>query len=528
MSHDADIAALKSMYEAQLAVQQEANGKLLGMQPIVDGLRRTNESLVAENEQLAEQVAILMKRLYGKRSEKIDPNQLNLFTGDIEEIPEPEVEEVAAHKRKRSVSGHGRRPFPEHLQRAERVCDLAESDKVCDVCEAKLRAIGDDISERGHLMPAQFLVNRYIRRKYACPQGHCVKTAKAPVPLLDRCKYEASVFANIVVSKYSDHLPLYRQEGIFKRQGFSIARSTMGDMVQRVVEIAGDPIIKQMKKELVEESFIQADETPITVLQEGKKGSSQGFLWVYRSKTKVLFDFRSDRKRDGPSKFLKDFSGTIQSDGYSGYNEIVARNELTRVGCWSHARRKFNDALKSAQKLSAPMMLLMGKLFHIESALKARRDRCDMADEDFHELRSKVRKRRSAGIVEAIRVMLLDLESRYEVLPKSEIGKAVTYALNQWQTLIAFLEHPEAELDNNAAERAIRQVALGRKNWMFAGSAKGGHAAAVLYSIVSTCKILDINPQNYLEDVLTKVSNTPISEAHSLTPWAWAAAQAED
>ena len=137
MSHDTDIAALKLMYEAQLAVQQEANGKLLGMQPIVDGLRRTNESLVAENEQLAEQVAILMKRLYGKRSEKIDPNQLNLFTGDIEEIPEPKVEEVAAHKRKRSVSGHGRRPFPEHLQRAERVCDLAESDKVCDCLRSR-------------------------------------------------------------------------------------------------------------------------------------------------------------------------------------------------------------------------------------------------------------------------------------------------------------------------------------------------------------------------------------------------------
>jgi len=171
---------------------------------------------------------------------------------------------------------------------------------------------------------------------------------QAPAPLLDRCKFEASVFANIVVSKYSDHLPLHRQESIFKRQGLSIARSTMCDMIQRVVEIAGDPIIKQMKKELVEESFIQVDETPITVLQEGKKGSSQGYFWVYRTKTKVLFDFRSDRKRDCPNEFLKDFDGTLQSDGYSGYNEIVARNELTRVGCWSHARRKFNDALKSA------------------------------------------------------------------------------------------------------------------------------------------------------------------------------------
>ncbi|MFT7620770.1 MAG: transposase [Planctomycetota bacterium] len=439
-------------------------------------------------------------------------------------VEEPELEEIKGHKRKKK-GGHGRQPFPDHLQRADWVCDLAEDDKTCDVCEAELRSIGEDICERGHLFPAQIVVNRYIKLKYACPKGHGVKTAEAPAPILERCKYEPSVYANIVVSKYADHLPLNRQESIFKRQGFTIPRSTMGDMIQRVVEIAGDPIIKQMKKELVEESFIQADETPITVLQEGKKGSSQGYLWVYRSKSKVLFDFRSDRKRDGPSAFLKDFAGTLQTDGYAGYNEIVVRNGLTRAGCWSHARRKFNDALKSAKAHAGPMMVLMAELFRIEAALKTRRDKREMTATEFHQLRAKVRQRRSQKIIEQIKVMLLALDERHDVLPKSEIGKAVIYAMNQWQTLIAFLEHPEAELENNAAERAIRQVALGRKNWMFAGSAKGGHAAAVLYSLVGTCKVLDINPQAYLEDVLTKVSTTPTSEAHTLTPWAWAASQ---
>lgn len=487
-------------------------------------LRRESALKDQEIRLLKEQMEVLMSRVFGKRSEKLDPNQLKLFADDTEVVEEPEQEEIKSHKRKKK-SGHGRQSFPDHLERADWVCDLADDDKMCEVCEAELRIIGEDICERGHLIPAQVVVNRYIKRKYACPKGHVLKTAEAPAPILERCKYEPSVYANIVVSKYTDHMPLNRQESILKRQGFTIPRSTMGDMIQRVVEIAGDPIIKQMKKELTEESFIQADETPITVLQEGKKGSSQGYLWVYRSKSKVLFDFRSDRKRDGPSTFLKNFKGTLQTDGYSGYNEIVARNGLVRAGCWSHARRKFNDALKSAKAHAGPMMVLIAKLFRIEAALKTRRDKRGMTTVEFHQLRAVVRQRRSHEIIEHIKAMLLELDDRYDVLPKSEIGKAVHYAMNQWQTLIAFLKHPEAELENNAAERAIRQVALGRKNWMFAGSAKGGHAAAVLYSLVGTCKVLDINPQAYLEDVLTKVSTTPNSEAHTLTPWAWAAAQ---
>ena len=532
MSQDADIAAIKTMYDAKLADLHDVIDKMLCSQSATEDLRRKNENLTEENKQLAEQIAILMGRLFGKSSEKIDPNQLGLFANGIDKAleaePDPEFDEIPAHKRKKKASGHGRQSFPDHLPRAEWICDLAEGDKVCEVCESKLRAIGEEICERGHLIPAHVLVNRYIKMKYACPKGHCVKTAKAPAPLLDRCKYETSVFANIVVSKYGDHLPLHRQEGIFKRQGFRIPRSTMGDMIQRVVEIAGDPIIEQMRKELLQESYLQADETPITVLEDGKKGTNQGYIWIYRSKKKVLFEFRADRKRDGPSKFLKDFDGALQTDGYAGYNQIVARNNLTRVGCWSHARRKFHDALKSARRLSAPMILLVNNLFRIERALKGRRDRREMDEEQFHALRAKVRNRNSARIIESIKVMLLNLKASHEVLPKSAIGKAVTYALNQWTTLTSFLKLPEVEIENNAAEQAIRQVVLGRKNWMFAGSAKGAHAAAVLYSIISTCKILNINPQDYLEDSLTKVSSTPTSEAHTLTPWAWADSQPKD
>lgn len=492
----------------------------------INTLRHENAKKDEEIRLLKEQVEVLMARAFGKRSERLDPNQLLIPGLVVEECQDPiEVEVIPSYKREKK-SGHGRSSFPDHLPRNEILCDLSDADKVCDECQEALQLIGQDITERGHLIPARWLVNRYVKMKYGCPQGHQIKTGKAPDPVLDRCKFEASVYANIVVSKFADHLPLNRQESIFKRHGFKISRSTMCDMVQRVVEIAGEPILEQMHKELMKERLIQADETPITVLQEGKKGSSQGYMWVYISGKKVLLDFRLDRKRDGPNRFLKNFKGgLLQRDGYSGYNEVARRNNLVAIGCWAHARRKFNDALASAQERAGPIMLLIGKLFEIEAELKEKRDELGLSREEFYKLRLDVRTKRSTPVVEAIKTMLLDLEQRPDFLPKSEFGKAVNYAMNQWPSLVAFLDHPEPEIDNNAAERAVKQVALGRKNWMFAGSAKGGHAAAVLYSLVGTCKVLDINPQDYLEDVLTRVATTSASDAGMLTPWAWAAAQ---
>ena len=501
----------------------------------VTSLARELESLrqlVARKDQailqLQEQVDYLTSRLFGRRSERIDPNQLLLFEEEPEapsraEKEEPEYEEIASHKRRRK--GHGRQPFPAHLPRHEIHCDLDDAEKQCTICQSELKHIGDDVVERGHLVPSQWIVNRYTKAKYACPKGHEVKTAQAPSAVMDRCKYEPSVYAAVAVSKFEDHQPLERQESIFKRHGFRLPASMMGDMIQRVAECVVEPIFKQMKKELIAEKLIQADETPITLLQPGRKGSRTGQVFVYRSGRKILFEFREDRRGDGPRIFLEAFKGVLQSDGASIYNSIVARNNLIRAGCWSHARRKFVEASDRDREHVVPVLRAIQRLFRIESVLKKRRDRLGLSDEAFYELRGKVRQRRSTVVIEAIKAVLLELELSGKILPQARTGKALTYAINQWPTLVAFLEHPELEIDNNAAERAIRPVALGRKNYMFFGSRKGGRAAAQLYSLTATCRELGVNTQAYLEDVITKVSTTPQTEAWRLTPWAWAEAR---
>ncbi len=482
-----------------------------------------------EIDYLSEDKKILLNRLFGKKSEKTNRDQLHLFEQEEEDEDEDEEQVIPTHTRRKSKKNRQGRPaFPAHLPREEFHCELSGDDLSCPDCEAELKRIGEDICERGHIVPAKIIVRRFIKGKYACPNGHVLKTAEAPAAVVPRVKYEPSVYAHIAVSRFGDHLPYTRQESIFKRQGFAIPRSTMGDMMQRLGEIAGEPILKQMLKELLTEDVVQADETTITVLKEGQKGTLSGYMWVYRSPTKVLFDFTIGRESLGPTTILALFFGILQIDSYSGYNEIVIKNSLIRAGCWSHARRKFHDALKSNKKHGAAMLSLIGRLFRIEAILKWLRVRRHLCDDDFFALRVAVRTRYSKPVIEKIETRLLDVKAMRSILPKSAMGKAVKYAWNQRETLKAFIEHGCVELDNNAAERAIRQVAVGRKNYMFAGSVKGGKTAAILYSLIGSCKVLGINPQAYLEDVLMKVAITPQSEAHTLTLWGWQKSQAQN
>ena len=485
----------------------------------------------ARIEHLVTELRLLRQRMFGKKSEALHPDQLRLFLNDGPAADAaPAQEPTVEAKGKRKKKGHGRGPLPAHLPREEIVLDVPESERCCAECDEAMQLIGEDVTERGHMVPARFVVKRYIRKKYACKKGHGVLMAPMPDGVVDGGKYEASVHAHVAVAKYADHTPLNRLEGIFKRCGVHIPRQSLWDMLVRVDEIVAQPILAQMRHELLDESVLHADETPVTVRLEGKSGgrTSKGFVFVWRSLqelpvSKILFDFRTSRASAGPTAFLGPWSGTLIIDGYSGYNEVCTQNGIVRSGCWSHARRKFKDALDGGNALAAKILLLIQRLFRIERLVKALADRPDVAWTEKIEFRRRVRERVSARVLDAIHAEAERLTSRRDVLPKSKLGDALTYLHNQRAALSVPLEDARLPIHNNDAERSLRHVAVGRKNWLVFASEKGGRVAARLYSLMLTCRELGVDPQAYIEDVMGRVSTTRATEIASLTPWAWAA-----
>lgn len=483
---------------------------------------------------LDSQLRLLLDREYGRKTEKLDAiqggDQLFLdghaaaaAAADAED--ESETIDVPAYRRRRK-GAHGRDPFPAHLPRNRVDLDPPEDKRICSCCGKKLVRIGEEITERGHVIPARFVVNQYVRGKWACPEGHDgVRCESAPAGLIDRAKYETSMYAHLACAKYADHLPLHRLHGIFKRYGLKLSKSLMWSMLLRVAELL-EPVVRQMKAELIAQRYLRADETPITLIEQGQKGSRTAYIWSYlariRGKPCPVFDFTVSRSRAGPGAFLAGWPGGIlQVDAYSGYNEQGRRPDIERAGCWAHVRRKFMDALGSAKGIAMPYLLLIKRLYWIEAALKVRRRKLGMTEADFHAMRTEVRGRRSARVLEKIRKLGDDQVKAGGILPKSPIGNALDYMLNEWSTLEVFLKNGEVELDNNDVERALRHVAIGRKNYLFTGSERGGWVAAVLYSLVSSCKALDIDPEAYIADTLEAVAK-PATKAASLTPWAWA------
>jgi transposase len=501
----------------------------------LEELSKTVEMLREDNERLGERLKTLLNALYGRKSERIAPGQLDLFTkllsaAEVAPEPAPSPDSAPAREpapKRRSRKGHGRNGFPAHLPRLVTELDLPEGERTCPDCGVGMRCIGEESCERGHVVPAQILVHRYVRKKYACPAGHAMKTAEAPAALIERCKYEPSVYAHIAVAKYSDHLPLHRQSEIFKRYGIDLSKSTMWDMLGRVDELVSQPVLERMRAELLLEKIIQADETPVTVRLEGGKGTQQSYVWVYRAGAKIAFDFRMGRDRDGPNKYLALWQGILQGDGYSGYDEITRRNCLTRAGCWAHARRKVKVALDLKSPEAARLMVPIQRLFRLESTLKRRAEARGYSREEYLEHRSTLRRRRSASLLAEIDALIAELKGQRAVLPKGPLGKAIGYIENQREPLGVFVNEPRLEIDNNQAENALRPIAVGRKNWLVFGSPRGGAVACRLYSLVLSCRAAGLNPELYLEAVLRAVATTPATEIASLTPWAWAEAHPE-
>ncbi len=492
----------------------------------VAALQQKIVALERENKILREENTLLKRGRFGRSSERIALGQLALFEAGQSAPAEPETIAVPQHERRKS--GHGRSPFAKDLPRVTIECDVPEGERTCPGCGKCMQAIGEDVSERGHIIPARVVVNRYVRKKYACPDGHGVLTAAAPNGVIDGAKYEASVFSFVATSKYCDHVPLNRLEGILKRQGLHLPKQTMWDMLVRVDELVAQPVLAQMRSELLEEGVLLADETPVTMRVEDGKGSRKSFGWCWRNigednETKIVMEFRTSRGRDGPRDFLgKQWTGTLLVDGYAGYEQVVAENSLVRAGCWAHARRKCKEALDAGSREAVELLRPMHRLFWIERAVRQRAKRDKLNYKALLSLRGRVRAKRSRVVVEKIHEIAIDLAGRRATLPKSKLGKALAYLDSQRERLVVFLEDSRLPNHNNATELVIRHLAIGRKNWLLFASERGGEVACRLYSLVLSCRHNGVDPQAYIEDVLHKVSTTPASQIASLTPWAWA------
>jgi transposase len=477
----------------------------------IELLTQRVSNLESENRHLREKVNCLLKKLFGgNKNEKINPAQLELLIAGLEsQIAEEEAKKQEEKvSRERNFSG-GRRPLPPHLEIEEIVIEPLEVKESPE----SWKHIGNEVTQELDLIPSKFIKRLYIRRKYVSKlQEDLIVIGELPNRLIDKGLPGVGLLTHVVLSKFADHLPLYRQEKIFaERYGVEISRKTMADWM-RVVADWLKPIYRIMREDLLKGDYLQVDETPIKYLDRDEiEGSRQGYLWSYgRPRADVVFDWKTGRSREGPENFLGNYKGLLQADGYSVYGSLARKREgLVLIGCWAHARRKFVDALEDSPKKAGFLIHLIGKLYQTEKELRS------MEEID----RSIYRKEKNAQALRVIKKLLLRWKPR--ALPQSLLGKAINYALDQWENLIRFMEYSQAEIDNNLCENSIRPSALGKKNWLFVGHPDAGWRTAVMYSILQSCRRHQIEPQEYLTDVLTRLPDMMITEVTTLTPSNW-------
>lgn len=474
---------------------ETSNAQLQATAAELEAVRQSLRDSQAEIDKLKHRIDWLCRKLFGKSSEKVDPAQLALVfeqvaqedaaAGEVKattpEGNEPVETDSGEPRRREKKKGHGRRTLPANLPRRRVVIEVPLEERTCSCCQVEKAPIGEEVKETLEYEPATITVVETVRVKFACPKCHeGVVIAPAPDAVLAKGLPEAGMLAYVGVSKYADHLPLYRLERILARSGLTISRSTLGDWIDFIAD-SYSSIIAAMKKKILSGPIVQSDDTKVRVLG-GPEGSYAGYLWCYGGlQGEVVFDFTPGRTRDGPQQFLKGFKGYLQADAYAGYDIVFATGKVVEVACWAHARRKFFEARATNPKYADPLLGLVQALYAVEREARG-------LDADK---RKALRGEKSRPVLDKIHVLLL--RARAEILPKSPMGEAVTYALNQWDALKRYLEDGRLEIDNNATERSMRGVAVGRKNWLFAGSEAGGRRAAALYSIIESCRRLHLD-----------------------------------
>ena len=480
---------------------------------------------------LQHQLAQLLRYRYGQKRERIDENQLFLFAAQIlaasprasaatsrEDLAAADPPSRADSKEKPGCRGHGRKPLPESLERRRVVFDLKESQRQCPQCQTPLQRIGEDVSERLEYVPASLVVIEEVTPQYACAKGCGVAAAEKPAAPIEKGLPGPGLLAQVAVSKYGDHLPLNRMETIFQRHGVELSRKTMCDWMAACAELVG-PVWERMKQVVLTSKAVQTDDTPVPVLDRELTRTRTGRIWTYvgdRNRPYIVYDYTGNRSRDGPEEFLKDYVGYVQADAYRGYDAIFRnrKRELIEVACWAHARRYFYEAQTSDLCRATVMLAYIQLLYEVER--QARKGNLNATQ------RWALRQAQSRPILEDIKTYLQT--EKPKVLPKSAIGGAIDYTLSNWEALLRYLEDGDLEIDNNGAERSLRPIVVGRNNWLFYGSDKGGRTGAVLSTLIASCKRLRIEPFTYLRDLFTRISTHPHSRLDELLPDRWHAA----
>jgi transposase len=468
-----------------------------------------NRELAGENLYLKQELAQLKRMIFGSKSERhisSDPGQLNLGL-DIETLEQGEKEtEQIAYTRSKTDNKKGsaiRLALPSHLHRVEHIIEPEE-----DTTGA--RKIGEVVTEVLEYTPGKFYVERYVRPKYVFPKEERIVIGELPSLPIPRGNAGAGLLAHLLISKFVDHLPFYRQVQQFKRQDIDIAESTISGWFTASCRLL-EPLYDRLVTRVKQSSYLMADETPIPVQTNDKPGSThKGYHWVYFAPLEklVCFDYRKSRGRDGPEKFLESFRGMLQTDGYNAYNIYDKKDGIILHGCMAHARRKFENSKDNDPGRAEYVLDCMRKLYLTEREAKE--------NNLSFEQRKELREEQSLPVLQELETWMK--EQLLEVLPKSSIGQAIDYTLGLWNRLTRYIENGQVEIDNNLIENSIRPVALGRKNYLFAGSHEAAQHAAMIYSFLGTCKINNVEPLGWLKDILQRIQDHSIQKLDELLP----------
>ena len=474
----------------------------------VEALKAIIYQQALQIEQLQQQVETLLRQLYGKRSERQPKAKPGNTRAKVKNTNHLQYQ-VAHHL--------GRQHLPEHLVRERIEHDIPEDKRPCPSCGHMLHRMGEVTSEQLSYVPAQIIVKEHVRLKYAC--RHCqgqVTIAPAVVQPIDKGLADASLLAEVAIAKYEDALPLYRQEKRWQRLGISLSRSTQCHWIKQIAQRL-EPLVERMQQHLLQSAKLHTDDTPLPVLAKGK--THTGRFWVYMNNDEtlstpcVVYEYTPSRSQSAPQAFLAGYKGYLQADAYAGYDSLYRQGDIIEVGCWAHARRKFYDISQAVEghTLADDALEWIGKLYALEHQAKPLTG----------ELRKYYRRHYAKPLLKQFRQWLL--KQQKQTLPKAPIGQAIAYTLNHWQALTNYCREGYLNIDNNAAERAIKPLVIGRKNWLFGGSHAGAAHGAILFSLIETCKLLGINTFAYLKDVLNRLPTQLMKDIDELLPYNWQA-----